>query len=324
MDKKYLFEIDIEDTNLRLDCFLKNIVPELSRTRVQELITGGTNVLVNEKPAKNSYKLKYSDKIEMLIPEAKPLEICAENIPLDIRFENENMLVVNKPKGMLTHPTSQEREHTLVNALLYHCKESLSGINGIMRPGILHRLDRDTSGLLMIAKNDFAHQFLAEQIRTRTATRLYAAVITGVLKEDTGTINAPIDRDFINSHKMKVLDSGKPSITHWRVIERFKKFTFVEAKLETGRTHQIRVHFSYIGHPVAGDPLYGGKNIKINLNGQALQAYKLSFIEPKKSMITKFYNEGLNPFLNEEKINIAIDYESDITKLIRILREEKT
>jgi 23S rRNA pseudouridine1911/1915/1917 synthase len=324
MTKKYLFEIDLEDSNIRLDCFLKNIVPELSRTRVQELITGGVDVLVNDKPSKNSYKLKYSDKVAMHIPEAKPLEIPAENIPLDIRFENDFMLVVNKPKCMLTHPTSQEREHTLVNALLYHCKDSLSGINGIMRPGILHRLDRDTSGLLMIAKNDFAHQFLAEQIRTRTAKRLYAAVILGVLKEDTGTINAPIDRDFINSHKMKILDNGKPSITHWRVLERFKKFTFIEAALETGRTHQIRVHFSYIGHPVAGDALYGGKNIKINLNGQALQSYKLSFIEPQKSMHSQFYNEGLTPFLNFEKINIAIDYESDITKLMRILREEKT
>ena len=228
----------------------------------------------------------------------------AENIPLDVLYEDENMLIINKPAGMLTHPTSIEREHTLVNALLFHCKGNLSGINGIMRPGILHRLDRDTSGLLMIAKNDFAHQFLAEQIRTKTAVRQYLAIVNGVIEQDEGTIDAPIDRHPTQRHKMGVVEDGKKSITHWKVLERFEKFTFLEATLETGRTHQIRVHFSNINHPVAGDPLYGGDNLKIKLKGQALQAYRLKFFKPddKKQMV------------------IEIEPDEDIKKLLKYLR----
>ena len=228
----------------------------------------------------------------------------AENIPLDVLYEDENMLIINKPAGILTHPTSIEREHTLVNALLFHCKGNLSGINGIMRPGILHRLDRDTSGLLMIAKNDFAHQFLAEQIRTKTAVRQYLAIVHGVIEQDEGTIDAPIDRHPTQRHKMGVVEDGKKSITHWKVLERFEKFTFLEATLETGRTHQIRVHFSNINHPVAGDPLYGGDNLKIKLKGQALQAYRLKFFKPddKKQMV------------------IEIEPDEDIKKLLKYLR----
>ncbi|MEI8389001.1 MAG: RluA family pseudouridine synthase [bacterium] len=297
-------EVDLDEVNSRLDIFVANLVPELTRTRVQQLIKSEETVLVNGKFSKNSYKLKYGDEVCIKIPEAKPLEMEAENIPLDVLYEEENMLIINKPAGMLTHPTSIEREHTLVNALLFHCKGNLSGINGIMRPGILHRLDRDTSGLLMIAKNDFAHQFLAEQIRTKTAVRQYLAIVNGVIEQDEGTIDAPIDRHPTQRHKMGVVEDGKKSITHWKVLERFEKFTFLEATLETGRTHQIRVHFSNINHPVAGDPLYGGDNLKIKLKGQALQAYRLKFFKPddKKQMV------------------IEIEPDEDIKKLLKYLR----
>ena len=297
-------EVDLEEAGSRLDVFVANLVPELTRTRVQQLIKSEEAVLVNGKISKNSYKLKYGDEVCIKIPEAKPLELEAENIPLDIRYEDENMLVVNKPAGMLTHPTSIERQHTLVNALLWHCKGNLSGINGIMRPGILHRLDRDTSGLLMIAKNDFAHQFLSGQIQTKTARRQYLAIVHGVINKDEGTIDAPIDRHPTQRHKMGIVEGGKHAVTHWKVIERFEKFTFVEATLETGRTHQIRVHFSNINHPVAGDPLYGGDNLKIKLKGQALQAYRLSFFRPA----------------DQKQMVIEIEPDEDIQKLLKYLR----
>ena len=304
-DNKNL-EVDIlidEEAGSRLDVFVSKFVPELTRTRVQQLIKEEA-VIVNDRPSKNSYKLKYEDEVKVKIPEAKPLELNAENIPLDIRYEDKDMLVVNKHAGMLTHPTSVEKEHTLVNALLYHCKDNLSGINGVMRPGILHRLDRDTSGLLMIAKNDFAHQFLSEQIKEKTAKRQYLTILHGNLKENEGLIDLPIDRHPSQRHKMAVVEGGKKALTYWKVLERFEKFTFVEATLSTGRTHQIRVHFSHIKHPVAGDPLYGGGNIKVKLKGQALQAYKLSFIKPS----------------DKEKTVIEIEPDEDIQKMLKYLR----
>ena len=297
-------EVDLEEAGKRLDIFVADLVPELTRTRVQQLIKDEEAVYVNGKPSKNAYKLRYGDEVSIKIPEAKPLEMQSENIPLDVRYEDEDMLVVNKPSGMLTHPTSVEREHTLVNALLFHCKGNLSGINGIMRPGILHRLDRDTSGLLMIAKNDFAHQFLSEQIRTKTAIRQYLAVLLGVLPKDEGLVDAPIDRHLTQRHKMGVVEGGKPAITRWKVLERFEKFTFIEATLSTGRTHQIRVHFSHINHPVAGDPLYGGENIKVKPKGQALQAYKLSFFRPSDKALTV----------------IELEPDDDIKKMLNYLR----
>jgi 23S rRNA pseudouridine1911/1915/1917 synthase len=302
--KEIKLDIDIDEVGTRLDVYLANLMPDLSRTRIQQLIKEDECVLVNDKTSKSAYKLKYCDNIIVRIPELKPLELEAENIPLDIPYEDENMLIVNKPKGVLTHPTSLERNHTLVNALLYHCKDKLSGINGIMRPGIVHRLDRDTSGLLMIAKNDYAHQFLSEQIKNKTARRQYLAVVLGNIKEDTGKIDAPIDRSPTQRHKMAVVEGGRIAVTHWKVLERFEKYTLVEATLETGRTHQIRVHFSYIHHPVAGDPLYGGEKIKVNLHGQALQAYRLTFTIPT----------------TKEKMTIQIDTDDDINKLIRIAK----
>ncbi|MDD3014100.1 MAG: RluA family pseudouridine synthase [Candidatus Gastranaerophilales bacterium] len=300
--------VDIDDAGNRLDILLSTFFPDMSRNRIQQLIKESNCIIVNDNKSKSSYKVKFGDEITVNIPEAKPLELTSENIPLDIRFEDVNMIVVNKPAGMLTHPTSIEKEHTLVNALLYHCQGKLSGINGIMRPGILHRLDRDTSGLLMIAKNDYAHQFLSDQIKTKTARRQYLAILHGVIKEDTGTINEPIDRHLTQRHKMGVVEGGKSAVTHWKVIERFDNSTFIEATLETGRTHQIRVHFSHIHHPVAGDPLYGGNNINIKLHGQALQAYRLTFINPT----------------DKEKMTIEIEPEDDIKKLIRILRKKET
>lgn len=307
IDKIVKFDIDIEESGLRLDLFLSEFMPEMSRTRVQQLIKDENAVLINEHTSKSSYKLKYGDEIIIKIPKARPLELEAENIPLSICFEDENMLVVNKPSGMLTHPTSIEREHTLVNALLYHCKDNLSGINGVMRPGILHRLDRDTSGLLMIAKNDYAHRFLSQQIKTKEAKRQYLAILIGKIKDDTGTINKPIDRHPTQRHKMGIVENGKHAITHWKVLERFDKFTYIEATLDTGRTHQIRVHFSDMHHPVAGDPLYGGDKLKINLNGQALQAYRLSFINPT----------------SKERMCVEIDPDEDIQKMLRILRDKE-
>jgi 23S rRNA pseudouridine1911/1915/1917 synthase len=297
-------EVDLEEEGSRLDVFTANLVPELTRTRVQQLIKSEDAVFVNGKLSKNSYKIKVGDEVLIKIPEAKPLELQAEDIPLDVRYEDDDMLVVNKPAGMLTHPTSIEREHTLVNALLAHCKGNLSGINGIMRPGILHRLDRDTSGLLMIAKNDFAHQFLSEQIKTKTAVRQYLTVLHGVLKDDEGVIELPIDRHPTQKHKMGVVEGGKPAKTSWKVLERFEKFTFVEATLATGRTHQIRVHFSHINHPVAGDPIYGGDNIKVKLNGQALQAYKLTFFRPS----------------DKKAMTIELEPDGDIQKFLKYLR----
>lgn len=297
-------DVDIEEAGTRLDIFLSNLIPDFSRTRIQQLVKEADCVLVNAKNSKSSYKLKYGDEVEVKIPELRPLELEAENIPLDIKYEDDNMIVVNKPAGMLTHPTSVEKSGTLVNALLFHCHGNLSGINGIMRPGILHRLDRDTSGLLMIAKNDYAHKFLSDQIKTKTAKRQYLAIVHGVIKEDTGTVDAPIDRNPVQRHKMAVVEGGRNAVTHWKVLERFEKFTLIEATLETGRTHQIRVHFSYIHHPVAGDPLYGGENIKIKTHGQALQAYKLSFINPT----------------TKERMTIEIEPDDDIKKLVRILK----
>lgn len=297
-------EVDMEEAGSRLDVYASNLVPELTRTRIQQLIKSGESVLVNGKSSKNSYKLKYGDEVVITIPEARPLELEAENIPLDIRYEDKDMLVVNKPAGLLTHPTSIEREHTLVNALLFHCKGNLSGINGIMRPGILHRLDRDTSGLLMIAKNDFAHQFLSDQIKNKTAKRQYLAVVHGVIGDNEGTIDAPIDRHPTQRHKMGVVEGGKNAVTHWKVLERFEKFTFVEVTLETGRTHQIRVHFSNINHPVAGDPLYGGDNLKVKLKGQALQAFRLTFTNPSTKGQTV----------------IELPPDEDIQKLLKYLR----
>ena len=284
---------------------------DFSRNRIQQLIKTDKEegIFVNEKREKPSYKLKQNDSITIIMPEVRELELLPENLNLDIVYENDDLLVINKPFNMLTHPTSVEKNGTLVNGLLYHCKDNLSGINGILRPGIVHRLDRDTSGLLMVAKNDFAHNSLAEQIKTKTAKRTYRTIVLGNIKDDTGTINLPIGRSKTDKLKMAVTNEndGKSAITHYKVLERFQNYTYLEVSLQTGRTHQIRVHFSYLKHPVYGDPLYGGNNVKVKTHGQVLQSYKLSFLNPRTLEVLTF----------------EIPPDEDVTKVLKYLRSNK-
>jgi 23S rRNA pseudouridine1911/1915/1917 synthase len=303
-NKTIKYIIDIDDAGERLDIYLSALIPNISRSRIQALIKEGNSIKVNDKDSKSAYKLKYNDFIEINIPESTPLELLAENIPVEIVFSNNDLLVVNKPTGMLTHPTTVQKEGTLVNALLYHCAGKLSGINGVMRPGIVHRLDKDTSGLLMIAKNDLAHHSLSQQIKEKTAIRKYLTIVHGNINDDEGTIAAPIDRHPSQKCKMAVVENGKSAITHWKVIERFGDYTFLEMKLQTGRTHQIRVHLSYINHPVYGDNIYGGGNVKVKTNGQVLQSYSLSFTNPADS----------------ERIELEIEMDNDIKKVLKYLR----
>ena len=277
--EKFEFIYDGEEPK-RIDVYLAEKIENFTRSHIQKLTEEG-NVLVGGKPVKASYKLKPNDKIEGEFPPLKDIEVNPENIPLDIVYEDKDLLVVNKPQGMVVHPASGNYEGTLVNALLFHCKDSLSGINGEKRPGILHRIDKDTSGLLLVAKNDTAHVFLAEQIKAHSLTREYRALVHGNLKNDSGTINAPIGRSDKDRKKMTITyRNSKEAITHYTVLERLGGYTFVKLRLETGRTHQIRVHMSQNGHPVVGDKTYGVKKESFGLQGQLLHAYKIGFIHP--------------------------------------------
>lgn len=273
--------------NKRLDVFIKDELGELSRSAIQKLINEG-NVFVNNGNVKSNYKVRIGDCIKILIPEAKPLEIKAEKIPLEILYEDSDVVVINKPQGMVVHPAVGNYHGTLVNALLEHC-EDLSGINGLLRPGIVHRLDKDTSGVIMVAKNDSAHVNLAAQIKARTVKRKYIALVYGNIQADRGKIDAPIGRHPIDRKKMAVTHkNGRHAVTHYRVLERFGNYTLVEAGLETGRTHQIRVHMSHIGHPLVGDPKYTkGKN-EFRLKGQFLHAYLLGFFHPRTGKYMEF------------------------------------
>ncbi len=285
--------ISVQDTvGERIDSYIaKNT--DLSRSRVVSLIEEG-NVLLNGKPATKKDKVKSGDEISVTIPEAIPLEVKAEDIPLDIIYEDSDLLVVNKSKGMVVHPAAGNYEGTLVNALLFHCRDSLSGINGVMRPGILHRIDKNTSGLLMVAKNDNAHSFLAEQIKEHSFEREYEAVVHGNIKADSGVVNAPIGRHPVKRKQMAVTDkNSKEAVTHYEVIERFGAFTHIRCRLETGRTHQIRVHMAYVGHPVAGDDVYGPKKAAGGLTGQCLHAKRIGFIHPSTREYMEF--ESLLP-----------------------------
>lgn len=276
MDK---FEAVFEsDTPQRIDVFVSGLA-SVSRSRAAELLEKG-NVWVNEKLATKKTKLKKGDKVSVEVPDPAVYDVTPENIPLDIVFEDNDILVVNKPKGMVVHPAAGNYSGTLVNALMYHCGASLSGINGVMRPGIVHRIDKNTSGLLMVAKNDNAHQNLASQIKEHSFKREYEAVVYGNIKEDKGTINLPIARHPVKRKQMAVVEGGREAITHFEVIERFEGFTHLRLKLLTGRTHQIRVHLSFLGHPVAGDEVYGPKKVITSLNGQCLHAKKLGFVHP--------------------------------------------
>ena len=277
-----------EENGVRLDKYLADAGIELSRSMAVNLIENGA-VTVNGSGCEKKQKLLVGDVIEVNIPDPVPYEAKAENIPLDIVFEDDDLLVVNKPKGMVVHPAAGNYEGTLVNALLYHCGESLSGINGVMRPGIVHRIDKDTSGLLIVAKNDFSHTKLAEQIKEHSFTREYEAVVFGTLKDDEGEVNAPIGRHPVDRKKMCVTEkNSKHAVTHYSVISRYKGYTHVKCVLETGRTHQIRVHMAYIGHPVAGDPVYGVKNEKVSFEGQCLHARKIGFVHPRSGEYMEF------------------------------------
>ncbi|ASV66021.1 RluA family pseudouridine synthase [Cytobacillus sp. FSL W7-1323] len=269
----------------RIDKVLANLNAEWSRTQVQEWIKAG-HVLVNGNKVKTNYKVVNEDHLDIIIPDPEPLDVVAEDMDLDIYYEDSDVLVVNKPRGMVVHPAVGHGTGTLVNGLLAHCKD-LSGINGVMRPGIVHRIDKDTSGLLMVAKNDLAHEKLVEQLVNKTVTRKYKAIVHGVVNHDHGTIDAPIGRDTKDRQSMTVVDGGKHAVTHFNVIDRFKDFTLIECQLETGRTHQIRVHMKYIGFPLAGDPKYGPRKT-LEFGGQVLHAGVLGFNHPRTDEYLEF------------------------------------
>ncbi len=277
---QFSYQIGVGEDEERLDIWLAAAVSGLSRSYIQKCIKDG-QVSVNEKPAKAGYRLRVDDEISFLIPEAAEPEIEAEDIPLAVLYEDEDVLVIDKPKGMVVHPAPGHLNGTLVNAVLWHCKGQLSGINGVLRPGIVHRIDRDTTGSLIVCKNDQAHKKIAAQLKEHSLNRTYRAIVHGVLEAEEGTIEAPIGRDERDRKRMAVNEkNGKEAVTHYRVIKRFREYTYIECRLETGRTHQIRVHMTSIGHPLLGDEVYGARKTAFHLQGQTLHAHKLGFIHP--------------------------------------------
>ncbi|EFH08073.1 RluA family pseudouridine synthase [Clostridioides difficile] len=279
-----------EEEEVRLDIYLAEQLGDMSRSYIQKIIKDG-KVKVNNKIEKAKYLVKEEDNIVIEIPEPKVLEVVPQDIPIDIVYEDDDVLIINKPQDMVVHPAPGNYENTLVNGILYHCKDKLSSINGVIRPGIVHRIDKDTSGLLMIAKNNYAHNFLAEQLKEHTITREYEFICYGVVKENKITVDKPIGRNPKDRLKMAVVKDGKNAITHFEVVERFDKFTHMRAKLETGRTHQIRVHALSINHPLLGDYVYGPKETKFKLKGQTLHAKKLGFIHPTTKEYIEFNSE---------------------------------
>ena len=274
------FQIADEMEDERIDKCMSLLVENLSRSFIQKLIKDG-NVLVNGTPVKGSCRVKCDDEVVFSVPESVEPDIEPENIPLDILYEDADLIVVNKPKGMVVHPAAGHYTGTLVNALMYHCKGDLSGINGVLRPGIVHRIDKDTTGVLIVCKNDRAHNALAEQLKEHSITRKYRAIVCGNLKEDEGTVDAPLGRHPQDRKKMAIVRSGgKRAVTHYRVLERFGNYTYIECRLETGRTHQIRVHMASISHPLLGDTDYGNSKNPYKLQGQALHARTIGFIHP--------------------------------------------
>ncbi len=273
-------EADESYMDERLDKFLSAVLPDQSRSYLQKIIKDGS-VLVNGKAQKASYRMEDQDEILVDLPELKEPEIEAENIPLNILYEDDDLLMVNKPKGMVVHPSAGHLTGTLVNAVMYHCKDRLSGINGVMRPGIVHRIDMDTTGVLVICKNDKAHNHVAAQLKEHSITRKYRAIVHGVIKEEEGTVDAPIGRHPVERKKMAAgVKNGKRAVTHYRVLQRFRNHTYIECQLETGRTHQIRVHMASIGHPLLGDTVYGPAKNPLHLQGQTLHAQVLGLIHP--------------------------------------------
>ncbi len=290
------YQLVIQDEKGRIDKVLATKIPTLSRSRIQELVQD-KNILVNGKRVKTSYKVQKNDLISVFIPKLKPLAVTPEDIPLDIVYEDQDVIVVNKPQGMVVHPAAGHPDHTLVNALLFHTKNLAESPEGF-RPGIVHRIDKDTSGLLMVAKNAFARESLEKQLAEKTNKRLYLAIVHGNFSEKSGTIEAPIGRDHYNRKKMAVVENGKNAVTHFTVLEQFQKYSLIKCQLETGRTHQIRVHLAYIGHPVAGDPLYGPHHT-LKGNGQFLHAQVLGFKQPRSSKWLEFDVQPPQIFLEQ-------------------------
>lgn len=282
------FIVEQETAGQRIDRFLSGEDTGLSRSALQALVAEG-HVQCNGKTVAKSLKLKAGDTVLLEIPDAKPIEAVPQDIPLEIVYEDSHLLVVNKPKGMVVHPAPGNPDGTLVNALLHHCGDSLSGIGGELRPGIVHRIDRDTSGLLIAAKNDAAHQKLSAQLQDHTLARIYRCIVIGNLREDSGTVDAPIGRHPADRKKMAVVAGGRSAVTHWSVLERFPGYTYVECRLETGRTHQIRVHMAHIGHPILGDTVYGAKKPVPGLQGQCLHAVGLRFLHPRTGELVELW-----------------------------------
>lgn len=269
------------ENNTRIDRFLADRLDDVSRSYIQKLIKD-QQVLVNDTPVKSNYKVSEGDQVKVVIPELTEPDIEAENIPLDILYEDSDILIVNKPKGMVVHPSAGHYSGTLVNALMYYCKDDLSGINGVMRPGIVHRIDMDTTGSLLVCKNDVAHQKLADQLKVHDIKRVYHAIVHGVIKEDEGVVEGPIGRHPIDRKKMSINHkNGKPAVTHYKVLKRFSNYTYIECQLETGRTHQIRVHMASIRHPLVGDQVYGPAKCPFKLQGQTLHAKILGITHPR-------------------------------------------
>ena len=269
-----------ESKNQRLDAFLASSLDGLTRSQATRLIESG-EVAVNGRAVSKSYKLAGGEDIAVTLPEPEPVEAVPQDIPLDVVYEDTDVIVVNKPSGMVVHPAPGHPDGTLVNALLYHCAGTLSGIGGALRPGIVHRIDRDTSGLIIAAKNDAAHQYLSAQLADHTLARTYECIVVGALREDRGTVDAPIARHPTDRKRMAVVAGGREAVTHWEVIARYPGYTHVRCRLETGRTHQIRVHMAYIGHPILGDTVYGAKKEVPGLTGQCLHAVGLRFLHPR-------------------------------------------
>jgi len=275
------FEVDFENEGERLDKYISMLFPEQSRSFFQKIIKEG-HVTVNDRAEKANCRLKVEDLVRVEIPDAVETQILPENIPLDVLYEDDDLLVVNKPKGMVVHPSAGHYSGTLVNAIMYHCKDSLSGINGEIRPGIVHRIDMDTTGSLIVCKNDETHVAVAEQIKVHSVNRIYRGIVYGVVKNDEGVIHAPIGRHPVERKKMAINEkNGKDAITHYKVLERFDKYSYMEFKLETGRTHQIRVHMASIGHPLLGDTLYSNGKSPYKLQGQTLHAMVIGFNHPR-------------------------------------------
>ena len=289
MTEEFKAEYTPGEEILRIDRFLGSRLEQVSRSYLQKLVKDGAD-LVNGKPVKSSYKVENGDRIRLEIPDAVEPEIEAEPMALDILYEDSDIILINKPKGMVVHPAAGHYSGTLVNGLMAHCKNELSGINGVMRPGIVHRIDMDTTGVLIVCKNDKAHNAIAEQLKVHSITRKYYAIVHGVLKADTGTVNAPIGRHPVDRKKMSINEkNGKEAVTHYRVLQRFRRFTFVECQLETGRTHQIRVHMASIGHPLLGDQVYGPAKVPFSgLQGQTLHAGVLGIIHPSTGEYMEF------------------------------------